>query len=54
MFVLNKVEEQDDTNTRVAYNKTKDKFIEQISKRFLDKSSFCRSKAIKVVRKLVE
>lgn len=41
-------------NTRIAYQKTRDKFVELLLKRFNDKSSFCRSKAMKVFMKLLE
>jgi len=36
------------------YNQTKDKFIELIIKRFYDRSSYCRAKALKAIRKLIE
>lgn len=39
---------------RMIYHQTKEKFFELLLKRFLDKSSFCRSKVIKVFVKLSE
>lgn len=39
---------------RMIYHQTKEKFFELLLKRFLDKSSFCRSKVIKVFYKLTE
>jgi hypothetical protein len=37
-----------------VYYLTKEKFLELLIKRFLDKSSFCRSQVIKVFLKLTE
>lgn len=45
---------EQDTNTRIVFQKTKDKFLDLLIHRFNDKSSFCRSKAIKAIMKLLQ
>lgn len=47
-------DEQTDENTTRIYLMTKMKFLELLMKRFLDKSSYCRVKVMKVFVKLTE
>lgn len=47
-------EEVEDTHTIKVYNKTKEKFLALLNKRFFDKSALCRAKVIKVFIKLTE
>ena len=47
-------DDQTDENTTRIYLMTKMKFLELLMKRFLDKSSYCRVKVMKVFVKLTE
>ena len=47
-------DDQTDENTARIYLMTKMKFLELLMKRFLDKSSYCRVKVMKVFVKLTE
>jgi len=39
---------------KATYEKTKEKFLDILCKRFQDKSAYCRTKTIKVFTKLIE
>ena len=47
-------EQGQDQNTNKIFQQTKTKFLELLMKRFMDKSSYCRIKVMKVFVKLTE